>query len=386
MSEILALCLLGEFSPQQEEILSANLELDVFRIDSCEESLPGSIVAVRSGRPVLADTLIRNDIPMVISAGRGKNNIAETAGVLIDNCDGNIIEVAAHTISLLSIAIQNRVVALNNDPGALAANCYLEDLEGKNKFAIIGAGGIGSQIAILLSEYGILPNLVRNPMHEPESFINLTIDLESAVNQSEVIILAVGEKDLITPEIISKMHNGQIIINIGRGNVINPQAYKDLHALGVSLYTDVWPDEPRANGQIPDSLSQEISRGTWGTMHEAAQQTTANNRIASEIVERVKFFQESRIAAPHPLTLDKYRQKLRAFLPHKPDLLQMLSHVEQSPDRARVDMLARHLLSLAGQQLEGTANIWHPIYIDPVITPLNKGYSLVNKLIALNQS
>lgn len=121
-------------------------------------------------------------------------------------------------------------------------------------------------------------------------------------------------------------------------------------------------------------------------MHEAAQQTTANNRIASEIVERVKFFQESRIAAPHPLTLDKYRQKLRAFLPHKPDLLQMLSHVEQSPDRARVDMLARHLLSLAGQQLEGTANIWHPIYIDPVITPLNKGYSLVNKLIALNQS
>ena len=137
---------------------------------------------------------------------------------------------------------------------ALIANKY-SPLGGR-KVAIIGAGNIGSKIALTLLERGARPVLYRRNVEKLEaivkalntikpegtiSFAEYSISLEEACNNAEIIIGCTPGIPIINKECVSKMKELGIIIDIGKGSI-----YKEAIEYAISNKIDVIRADIRA--------------------------------------------------------------------------------------------------------------------------------------------
>jgi len=120
------------------------------------------------------------------------------------------------------------------------------------KIAVLGTGSIGTQIAKRLKAFDAITigfNRSERPAEYFDYIYNIN-EFSSMVSELDVIIAALPLNNetmhIINKDILNKMHNKSILINIGRGQSVDTDALHDAlknkKILGAAL--DVFEDEP----------------------------------------------------------------------------------------------------------------------------------------------
>lgn len=254
------------------------------------EDLPEVLAGVRAvvvrnqtrvDRPLLAGC---PSLLIVGRVGSGLDNIdvaaAEELGVVVSAAVGaNAVSVAEHTLGL-ALAVARRVVPLDR---AVRAGRWDRqagrELHGLT-WGLLGYGATGQAVAKLVRGLGmrvmahdpyVTAEEARHPLHE-------------VVRRADVLSIHLPAtpttRHLVDAALLSTMKPDAILINVGRGEVLDESALADALAhrrlLGAAL--DVRASEPPATGPL-DSLDNVVL-----TPHVAGITTASQARIAEMIV------------------------------------------------------------------------------------------------------
>ena len=210
------------------------------------------------------------------------------------------LSVAQHVFALL-LAVTDRVehYALETQKGRWSNSrdfCYwntpLVELAGKN-FGIIGLGNIGMAVAKIAVSLGmkVLAFTSKDAEHLPDGIKK--VELNDLFSQSDVISLHCplndSTREIINSETISKMKRGVIIINTGRGPLVNEKAVADGLKSGhiAAFCADVLSTEP------PSSDNPLLSApNTYITPHIAWATKEARNRLMEIAYLNLKGFMD----------------------------------------------------------------------------------------------
>jgi len=265
--------------------------MDVVVVDSSD---PGEIkqalhgaraLWVRTPERVTADILdAGKDLAMVSTSGFGTDNIdidaATERGILVVNHRGfGRVPVSEHAI-LMILAAAKRLVwgdqaARDGSAWAMRSGLELFELEGKT-VGIVGVGFIGSEIARKL-KLGFRCRVVGyDPYVDPRLARLADIEmlgLHDLLRISEILVLVPELTDetrnLIGADELSALPQGAIVVNVGRGQVLDLAALADaldrkhVRAAGLDVvYPEPLPDGHRLLRNPNVTFSPHVAGGT----------------------------------------------------------------------------------------------------------------------------
>jgi len=200
------------------------------------ERIQGARVVVTKELPVSADLLSQfpNTVELIVEAGTGYNNIdldaAKKKGITVCNIPAYSTERVAHTVIMM---ILNFASTMQQQIGMLAKGNrsnftkYLQvshtEVNGKT-LGVVGAGHIGMEVIKVAKALGM--NILvhtRTPKADGDGIRYVSLDelLENSDYISLHCPLNDQTKHLINKETISKMKSNAVIVNTGRGPLIN---------------------------------------------------------------------------------------------------------------------------------------------------------------------
>ena len=200
------------------------------------ERIQGARVVVTKELPVGADLLSQfpDTVKLIVEAGTGYNNIdlnaAKERGITVCNIPAYSTERVAHTVIMM---ILNFASTMQKQIGMLAKGDrsnftkYLQvshtEVNGKT-LGVVGAGHIGMEVIKVAKALGM--NILvhtRTPKADGDSIRYVSLD--ELLEHSDYITLhcPLNEqtKYIINKEAISKMKTSAVIVNTGRGPLIN---------------------------------------------------------------------------------------------------------------------------------------------------------------------
>lgn len=200
------------------------------------ERIQGARVVVTKELPVGADLLSQfpDTVKLIVEAGTGYNNIdlnaAKERGITVCNIPAYSTERVAHTVIMM---ILNFASTMQKQIGMLAKGDrsnftkYLQvshtEVNGKT-LGVVGAGHIGMEVIKVAKALGM--NILvhtRTPMADGDGIRYVSLD--ELLEHSDYITLhcPLNEqtKYIINKEAISKMKTSAVIVNTGRGPLIN---------------------------------------------------------------------------------------------------------------------------------------------------------------------
>ena len=227
------------------------------------ERIQGARVVVTKELPVGADLLSQfpDSVKLIVEAGTGYNNIdldaARAKGITVCNIPAYSTERVAHTVIMMLLNFSS---TMQQQIGMLAKGDrsnftkYLQvshtEVNGKT-LGVVGAGHIGMEVIKVAKALGM--NILvhtRTPKADGEGIRYVSLD--ELLAQSDYISLHCPLNDktkhLINKDTIAKMKSNAVIINTGRGALINEAdlcdalAAKRIHGAGL----DVQEVEPPA--------------------------------------------------------------------------------------------------------------------------------------------
>jgi len=227
------------------------------------ERIQGARVVVTKELPVSAELLSQfpDTVELIVEAGTGYNNIdldaAKKKGITVCNIPAYSTERVAHTVIMM---ILNFASTMQQQIGMLAKGNrsnftkYLQvshtEVNGKT-LGVVGAGHIGMEVIKVAKALGM--NILvhtRTPKADGDGIRYVSLDelLENSDYISLHCPLNDQTKHLINKETISKMKPNAVIVNTGRGPLINErdlcEALAAKHIVGAGL--DVQEVEPPA--------------------------------------------------------------------------------------------------------------------------------------------
>jgi phosphoglycerate dehydrogenase-like enzyme len=181
--------------------------------------------------------------------------------------------------------------------GRFDRKCYNQELKGA-VCAIIGFGGNGKAIARAMQAMGMkIFGINRSGTTDaPVEFIGKVADLRKALQASDVVVVATPlnreTRDLIGKTELGWMKDDAILINVGRGDVINQQAlYEHLKSRpGFRAGIDTWWSEPADRGRLTLEYPFFELPNIIGTPHSADHVPHAMARATGRALENVKRF------------------------------------------------------------------------------------------------
>ena len=200
------------------------------------ERIQGARVVVTKELPVSADLLSQfpDTVELIVEAGTGYNNIdldaAKKKGITVCNIPAYSTERVAHTVIMM---ILNFASTMQQQIGMLAKGNrsnftkYLQvshtEVNGKT-LGVVGAGHIGMEVIKVAKALGM--NILvhtRTPKADGDSIRYVSLDelLENSDYISLHCPLNDQTKHLINKETIGKMKPNAVIVNTGRGPLIN---------------------------------------------------------------------------------------------------------------------------------------------------------------------
>ena len=200
------------------------------------ERIQGARVVVTKELPVSADLLSQfpDTVELIVEAGTGYNNIdldaAKKKGITVCNIPAYSPERVAHTVIMM---ILNFASTMQQQIGMLAKGNrsnftkYLQvshtEVNGKT-LGVVGAGHIGMEVIKVAKALGM--NILvhtRTPKADGDGIRYVSLDelLENSDYISLHCPLNDQTKHLINKETISKMKPNAVIVNTGRGPLIN---------------------------------------------------------------------------------------------------------------------------------------------------------------------
>ena len=227
------------------------------------ERIQGARVVVTKELPVGADLLSQfpDSVKLIVEAGTGYNNIdldaARAKGITVCNIPAYSTERVAHTVIMMLLNFSS---TMQQQIGMLAKGDrsnftkYLQvshtEVNGKT-LGVVGAGHIGMEVIKVAKALGM--NVLvhtRTPKADGDGIRYVSLD--ELLEHSDYITLHCPLNDktkhLINKDTIAKMKSNAVIINTGRGALINEAdlcdalAAKRIHGAGL----DVQEVEPPA--------------------------------------------------------------------------------------------------------------------------------------------
>ena len=200
------------------------------------ERIQGARVVVTKELPVGADLLSQfpDTVKLIVEAGTGYNNIdlnaAKARGITVCNIPAYSTERVAHTVIMM---ILNFASTMQKQIGMLAKGDrsnftkYLQvshtEVNGKT-LGVVGAGHIGMEVIKVAKALGM--NVLvhtRTPKADGDGIRYVSLD-ELLENSDYITLhcpLNEQTKYMINKEAISKMKTSAVIVNTGRGPLIN---------------------------------------------------------------------------------------------------------------------------------------------------------------------
>lgn len=191
---------------------------------------------------VLFPEMVESDVVLTNSAGIHAPPIAE-----------HVLGGVLYLLRQFDVAVtQQRTHTWNRDP-FIGASSRIREL-GECRALIVGAGGIGAEIARVLGAHGVRSvGIRRHPARGvPDGFetIHGPGELDALLPQADILIIAapatVETTGLVTPERLDHLPHDAIVVNIARGSLLDEGALAErLRAgrLGGALL-DVFHREP----------------------------------------------------------------------------------------------------------------------------------------------
>ena len=218
-------------------ILSSDVQVyDDSTNEELIERIQGARVVVTKELPVGADLLSQfpDTVKLIVEAGTGYNNIdlnaAKARGITVCNIPAYSTERVAHTVIMM---ILNFASTMQKQIGMLAKGDrsnftkYLQvshtEVNGKT-LGVVGAGHIGMEVIKVAKALGM--NILvhtRTPKADGEGIRYVSLD-ELLENSDYITLhcpLNEQTKYMINKEAISKMKTSAVIVNTGRGPLIN---------------------------------------------------------------------------------------------------------------------------------------------------------------------
>ena len=200
------------------------------------ERIQGARVVVTKELPVGADLLSQfpDTVKLIVEAGTGYNNIdlnaAKERGITVCNIPAYSTERVAHTVIMM---ILNFASTMQKQIGMLAKGDrsnftkYLQvshtEVNGKT-LGVVGAGHIGMEVIKVAKALGMnILVYTRTPKADGDGIRYVSLD--ELLENSDYITLHCPLNDqtkyMINKEAISKMKTSAVIVNTGRGPLIN---------------------------------------------------------------------------------------------------------------------------------------------------------------------
>ncbi len=234
---------------------------NTFSEDELAEKIKGAhILGIRSKTKVTAKVLANADKLLAIGAFCiGTNQldmkIATEKGLAVFNSPFSNTRSVAELVIAEAILLMRRVVDKNR---AMHEGMWMKSssgsLEARGKtIGIIGYGHIGAQVSVMAESLGMNVLFYDVEPKLPLGNARQAKNLEELLKNSDVITLhAPGHastKNMINAERLKQMKKGAILINCGRGDLIDEAAVKialqEKHLGGLGL--DVYASEPKTN-------------------------------------------------------------------------------------------------------------------------------------------
>jgi D-3-phosphoglycerate dehydrogenase len=250
---------------------------------------------VRSSTQATAELLrAGKKLKVVGRAGIGVDNVdvaaATELGILVVNAPtANLMSATEHTFALL-LSLARRVPEADASMKAGEWNRKLTGVELQGKtLGVIGFGRIGQKVADRARAFG-MKILAYDPFLDAVAARKLEVELlplDEMLAQADVITfhtpLTKETRNLLNRERMAKMKKGALVVNCGRGGVIDEEALLEAlesgHLGGAAL--DVFAEEP------PKDLRLVRHKKVVATPHLGAQTREAQERISIETAEMV---------------------------------------------------------------------------------------------------
>ena len=241
-------------------------------------------------------------LKLICIAATGTNNVdlvaAKEAGVLVKNVSGYSTEsVAQSTLSMLLYLVnQSRYYdhytqskGWCDSPTFTHIDVPFSELKGK-RWGIIGYGAIGQRVAELAQVFGCELCYYSTSGKNSQQAIE-QVDLTTLLSSCDIISIHAPlnsqTENLIAEDELKKLKKGAVILNLGRGGVIDEQAMaKALDQYDIYHGTDVLAVEPMQVDH-PYFSVKEQSR-LMITPHTAWASAQARERLINKIVENIK--------------------------------------------------------------------------------------------------
>lgn len=157
---------------------------------------------------------------------------------------------------------------------------------------IVGYGHIGTQVGVLAEMLGM-----RVLYHDIESKLSLgnveaTVGLDDLLERADVVTLHVPAtretEGMIGRAEIARMHDGAVLINASRGNVVDLEALREALVSGriAGAAVDVFPVEPKGNDARFESPLVGLDNALL-TPHVGGSTEEAQNGIGREVAEKL---------------------------------------------------------------------------------------------------
>ena len=334
-----------------------------------------SILGIRSKTHVTAKVLEHANRLIALGAfciGTNQIDLEATArrGVAVFNAPysntRSVVELAIGEMIMLMRGIPDKSVAMHEGHWTKSA-ANSNEIRGK-KLGIVGYGSIGSQLSVLAEAmgmtvyyYDIVEKLALGNATKCES-------MEELLSQVDVVSLHVDGREenanLIDERAFEQMKDGIILMNLGRGSVVDIAALKKYIENGKirGASVDVFPKEPKSNDEefqselrgLPNVI---LSPHVGGSTQEA--QENIADFVPGKIIEYVNTGSTfNSVNFPNvQLPLLKNAHRLMHIHHNKPGVLANISQV-----------LAKHHINVVGQYLKTTETIGY------VIIDIDKAY------------
>ena len=200
------------------------------------ERIQGARVVVTKELPVGADLLSQfpDTVKLIVEAGTGYNNIdlntAKKRGITVCNIPAYSTERVAHTVIMMILnfasTMQKQIGMLaKGDRSNFTKHLQVSHTEVNGKtLGVIGAGHIGMEVIKVAKALGM--NILvhtRTPKADGDGICHVSLD--ELLENSDYITLHCPLNDqtkyMINKEAISKMKPSAVIVNTGRGPLIN---------------------------------------------------------------------------------------------------------------------------------------------------------------------
>ena len=238
------------------------------------------------------------NLKLIIRGGVGLDNVdrdhAKEKGIVVHNTPKASSIAVAELAFALMIAVPNNLVqghAGMKEGKWLKKELKRTELFGKT-LCLVGVGNIGAEVAKRAIAFGMKVQAY-DKFIDTSEVATLKDTLEEAVADADYISLHTpltdGTRGMINSELISKMKDGAVLVNTGRGGCVDADAVVaalDCGKLG-GYAVDVWPSDPP-----PDDYPVLSAPNTVMLPHLGASTKENLLRIGAEVEEIISTFVE----------------------------------------------------------------------------------------------